>query len=662
VLTRRTLLGLLAAGSAGGALDVAAGSPVTTPTADVVLTATARTATATVNAWLARTDLGTGYRRLRGTVVLTAPLVVPAGVHLDATGADVTGPRRDNLLRNAAAIPLARTNGSIRAGSSTLVTAHPVFAEANVGQRVQVIGVGPRAGRRRAPGSLYARITEVTSPRRVTLDRPADSTGHEATVYLHPPIDVGITIRGGTWTNRNKNRIAQTTQSHGIVIRRVTDLTLSGMTVRSVGGPQIGGQYAVSLGDVTGVTVTDMRFVDTASDGLHITGPARDVVLRRLSGRRTGDDLVAFTAVDGQTRDGSRLGDCEGDITDVVVEDLHSDECHSLLKLTSGIGAGGRQRHVRGFSATGVHGAVTGASPVNVLDYCGPTSFSGTIGFVTATHVGSPSVNVQASRLGRVTVSDVIWPAWARAPKDGVVSFRGASAESITVRGVTSRSVAGRSDQPGCAVRLAVRSVREVHVEGTRCPVLAPHFDTVQLGAARMRIQLLTVADDRSAARTGDVLSLREGAARYRIGTARFTAITRTGGSVWAADEDGDPDAPATSITVDGLEGGRAVALLRSPARITLRDVRQRAGSDAAVRLESPTASPVRVLVEDTRRRAPLVSRSARQRVSAVSSTVATDVRELTPFPGDVVRNTSTRPAPGLLEYRTDGGWTPAAD
>ncbi|WP_420362437.1 hypothetical protein AABM26_12510 [Curtobacterium aetherium] len=659
MLTRRTLLGLLAAGSAGGALDVAAGGPVA-DTADVALTATPRTATSRINAWLARDDLGTGYRRLRGTVVLTTPLIVPAGVHLDATGADVTGPRRDNLLRNAAAVPLARTSGSIRARSTTLTTTHPVFAQATVGQRVQVVGVGPRAGHRRAPGSLYARITEVTSPRRVSLDLPADSTDHEATVYLHAPVDVGITIRGGTWTNRNKNRIAQTTQSHGVLIRRAADLTLTGMTVRSVGGPQIGGQYGVALGDVTRVTVTDLRFVDTASDGLHVTGPAQDVVVRRLSGRRTGDDLLAFTTVDGQTRDGSRLGDCEGDITDVVVEDLHSDECHSLLKLTSGIGAGGRQRHLERFSATGVHGAVTGASPVNVLDYAGPTWFSGTISDVTATHVGSPSVNVQASRLGRVTVSDVAWPASARAPKDGVVSFTGASAESITVRGVTSHSVAGRSDQPGCAVRLAVRSVREVHVEGTRCPVLAPHFDTVQLGAPRMRIQLLTIADDRSAARTGDVLSLREGSGRYRIGTARFTDLRRTGGSVWAADEDGESDAPATSITVEGLQGGRALAILRSPARITLRGVRQRAGSDAAVRLVSAAASPVRVLVDDAQRRAPLVSRTGRQEVSVVSTAIGTDVRELTPFPGDVVRNTGRQPAPGVLEYRTGSGWVAA--
>lgn len=190
---------------------MAADGPVA-DTADVVLTATPRTATSRINAWLARDDLGTGYRRLRGSVVLTAPLIVPAGVHLDATGADVTGPRRDNLLRNAAAVPLARTSGSIRARSTTLTTTQPVFAQATVGQRVQVVGVGPRAGHRRAPGSLYARITEVTSPRRVSLDLPADSTDHEATVYLHAPVDVGITIRGGTWTNRNKNHIAQTTQ------------------------------------------------------------------------------------------------------------------------------------------------------------------------------------------------------------------------------------------------------------------------------------------------------------------------------------------------------------------------------------------------------------------------------------------------------------------
>ncbi|MBK0296635.1 hypothetical protein IAE22_32215, partial [Bacillus sp. S34] len=108
------------------------------------------------------------------------------------------------------------------------------------------------------------------------------------------------------------------------------------------------------------------------------------------------------TTVDGQSYNGSRLGDCEGDITDVTVEDVYGQSCLCLLKVTSGTGAAGAQRHIRRFTASGLAGSVTGRSPVQIVDYAGPTWFEGTISDVTALGNGGPSVNVAVGNLGNL--------------------------------------------------------------------------------------------------------------------------------------------------------------------------------------------------------------------------------------------------------------------
>ncbi|QWS32785.1 hypothetical protein [Curtobacterium aetherium] len=650
--SRRNVL-VLAAGGAVGALTALAGRPDTAVAVDVdadELTVTPATSTATINAWLARRDPTTGVRRLRGTAVLTAPLVVLGGTVLDATGASVTGPARDNVLRNAAATPAVTTTATVSAGSTTVTTARGVFTAAMVGRRVQVLGAGPRGGRVAAPGSMYGRITAVRSSTTVTLSVPATTSLTGATTYVFPPNDAGITITGGTWTNRGKNALSQRTTSHGMLLRRVSGVTLSGFTVRSDGARQVGGQYAVSLGDVTDVRATDLTFVRTASDGIHFQGPAARITLQRITGDHTGDDLVAFTTVDGQSKDGSLLGDCEGDISDVVVEGVDGTACHTHLKLTSGTGAAGVQRRLQRFTASGISGTATGGSPVNVVDYAGPTWFSGTIADVTATKDNSPMVNCNAVTLGTVVVRDVTWPAASPAPVRGIVRFAGRTATSLTVDGVTNRSVRPTSDGGSvAAVTVAVKTIGSLTVSRVACPVLAPSFDSVQLVTSDVGITTLRVSDDSSAARAGNVFSMPAAAARYRVRSATFTRISRSTGSVWAATADGTRT--TTDLVVDGMTGGRAVALLRSPARVVVRNAKQSSAAKAAVRLDSANASPVRVTTSAFTRASPLVSRTARQSVSASSTTVGVDAALLAPRNGDVVRNTGSRWPSGLVRW-----------
>ncbi|WP_420369741.1 hypothetical protein [Curtobacterium sp. L1-20] len=638
--SRRRMLGLSTAGAVAALTAVVTSDGRADAVDATVMTVNPRTSTAAINAWLA---VG-GVRVLRGAAVLSGPLVIRSGTQLDASAASITGAVGDNVLRNAAANPSARTTAAVRAGSPVVTTRAAVFSTAMVGRRVQVLGAGPRAGNAAAPGSMYGRIVSVQSSTRVTLDVAATTTLAAAATSVFPPNDGDISITGGTWTNRSKNSVSQTTESHGLLLRRAARVSLTGLTVHSTGSAQVGGQYAVSFGDVTDVTVEDVAFIDTASDGVHFQGPSARIAVRRITGERTGDDLVAFTTVDGQTHAGSQLGDCEGDITDVVVEDVQGKNCLCLLKVTSGIGTNGVQRRIRRFTATGLAGTVTGRSPVQIVDYAGPTWFEGTVSGVTATGTSGTVVNVAVRTLGALVVEDVALPAGARPAVDGIVRVAATSASSVTVRRVTNRSTGSGA---ASGVALAVGSVPTVAVSGVSCPVLAPQFDSVKLVRASATIRSLTVTDDSSAARGGNVFALAAGG--YRITSATFARLTRSTGSVWAADAD---SATGTAISVSSFRNGRALALLRSPATITVQGLVQPAGSGAALRLNSAAASPVRVVVDGTSSRpAPLVSRTAKQKVSAVSPFIGVDATLLTPRDGDVVLNTGTKPARGQLRW-----------
>jgi hypothetical protein len=659
--TRRQALGLAAIGVVGA---VVAGrgeaAEAATTTTNGQLTATAKTTTDSLNAWLA-TRPSSGTHRLVGTVRLTKPLVLPANTILDATGTTITGPPRDNILRNTAASASRTATARVTAGSTSVTTTTAVFTAAMVGRRVQVLAVGPRSGLGSAPGSLYGTITAVRSGTQVTLDRPATTTSSGAALSLFPPTDVAITIRGGTWINQNKNSLSQTTAAHGFYIRRARTVRISDLTVRSTGASQNGGQYAIALGDVTDVQASRLSFVDTASDGIHFQGPASGITVQDITGRDTGDDLVAFTGVDGQSHAGSRLGDCEGDITGVVVQRVTGIRCHTLLKITSGIGAAGIQRRVSDFQASDLVGSAVSGSPVNVVNYAGATSFSGGFTNVTATPGdSSPMVNVHCDVVGDLLVDGVTWPPSMRtSPSSGIVGITATTIGTATIRAVTNRCAAGtRSDLVGAGVRVQARSVGTLAVSGTSCPVLAPHFDTVQLASAGMTVGSVTIAEDRSSAMTGNVVYVPHGSSGYTVRSVAFTDVTRTAGSLWAADADGA--SASTGISAQRVTGGRTVALLRSPAVLTLTDLTQPAGTAPAVQLLSSSASPARVVTDGAIRPGPLLSRNGAQRASVSSSSVGVDAAILTPLDGDVVLNTGTALPAGVLRYDgSTGTWVP---
>ncbi len=76
------------------------------------LNVTSATPTATINAWLAQTS-ALGVKRLVGAVTITAPLVLPSGTRLDATGAAVTSTFVGNMVQNANAFSTTQRDSSI---------------------------------------------------------------------------------------------------------------------------------------------------------------------------------------------------------------------------------------------------------------------------------------------------------------------------------------------------------------------------------------------------------------------------------------------------------------------------------------------------------------------------------------------------------------------
>lgn len=209
-----------------------------------------------------------------------------------------------------------------------------------------------------------------------------------------------VTISGGTWNRGSNGGVGN--DNHSLFLRGFKRLTVRDLRVTSAGG-----KYAVAIGATEGAQVTNLSF-DTASDGVHITGPARDVVIRDVRGR-TSDDMVAFTG-----RDYVHYDDVHGDITGAVVEGVFPDGSLAALKVVSGDGA-----RVSGLSASRIYGT-TQIRPISIqADQTGPTVADG---------ITLADLDVQATD-----------PDWA------IIWLRGVTSTDIEIRDVrVRRLITGR--------------------------------------------------------------------------------------------------------------------------------------------------------------------------------------------------------------------------
>lgn len=548
----------------------------------------ASTTTATINSFLA----AGGYRALRGSGTLTDSLVIPSGTTLDADGATIIGSTSKNLIQNTAAVPARTvTTGSTTAGSTTLTASGAAFSSSDVGRQVEVVAAGPNAQLSSAPGSWYGTVVSVTNSTTAVLSTPANLTGTGRTVYVYGARDTNIEIFGGTWYPGNKNAISQTQESHGFRLRRCDIINVHDVVVAGTGVRNVGGQYAMSFGDVNRVTTASLWFQDVNSDGIHFQGPASGIIVRDIQGSNSGDDLVAFTPVDGQSKASSRLGDTEGNIVDVEVQNVIGYDVWTHLKLTAGTGPGGTPRTLTKFRATGIHGNSATGAPVNIVDYAGVGTFGGEIRdvFAVGASTDNPQVIVTITNVTGITIDGVHWPATNTIPKTGVVQLGGSNWGRARVKNVTFASTAGDGNSISPAVYVNGASIDYLDIDGTYCNLSnAQSFIGLQIDSALVSTRI-SIRDHHSAAINGNCVYYT--GSNFKIQNMDIANCYRYRGSFL----DGTGTSTnSMNITATSCVGGSAWLLLRFPANINISACDQSSyNSGSGVRLYGANASPV---------------------------------------------------------------------
>ena len=573
-------------------------------------------------------------------------LVVASGTTLDMRGCSVTGSSSKNLVRNAATIPARTVTDAVTTASSTTITSTTAaFTSADVGRAVQVLGAGPNAGNSSAPGSLYATVVSVTNATTIVLSRPAQSSRTGATLNVFPARDSDIAILGGRWFGGERFAASQTLAGHMFFLRRVDRLIVAPERMVSTrsDGDGGGGGYAISVGDVTQVQHHSTTY-DVGSDGFHVQGPAQGIDVHNVSGR-TGDDLVAFTGVDGQTQNGSLLGDVEGDITDVTVDTLTPRNAWTALKITSGTGTGGVVRRVARFHAGRITGS-TQRGAVNIVDYAGVTSFDGTIADVNVlVGSGRAQVTIDAAQARTVRLDGVTWDSSLAAPDAGVVAVNSPVAD-LRIRNLT---VAGSATGTGIGVRLAA-VVNRLSVLGVAVPDAPTTLHLLSVPTAGLTFPHVTLSQ---IARTGGGDLVNVSAANVVFGELLVAEGYQNSGAVLAMSADSTGKSTVRISSWRQLAGGLVTA--RAPMDVVLSGVRAAVTATAAVQAASDAASPLRVLGSSVSiESGVLLSRSGTQDVSVSGASCKADLSILTPRAGDLLYNSNTAHAVGAGPVTTD--------
>jgi hypothetical protein len=273
----------------------------------------------------------------------------------------------------------------------TASTARALFAqvftatESSTAADINAWLAAPYAGVKRLLGAAT-----ISTPLIVPANTDLDATGATITlsagatantILINPAVtatatrDANITVRGGTWISLSTAGVG--TGLHCMLFRRVDGLRVSGVTIETTGG-----KYALNVGDVTSFELDHITF-DSASDGIHINGPATKGRVHHIRGY-THDDTVAITA-----NDYVAYADVIGDVTDVEISDvLAVGNSANLVKALAGTGTtidDIRIRNVRG---------TTFQNGVWIGDDVGQASTSGgTYGTITVSDIETVSTD-----------------------------------------------------------------------------------------------------------------------------------------------------------------------------------------------------------------------------------------------------------------------------
>lgn len=639
-------------------------------------------------------------------------------VELDMGGCTITGPASDNFLKNYAADPIRTVaDGTTLASSATIPSLTAAFSSGDVGNAVGVLAAGTNVGLGNAPNSWYGTVSSVVAPSTATAwaattaaaigapIRPTTANGRlywattagttgsteptwptttsgtvtdgtvvwtclgaataailstkatlavsNATINVFGARDTGITITGGTWNGQNKDSINQTVQSHGFLFRRLDGLNVRNLTMTSPGTGSIGGRYAICMGDITRYRVDNITF-STAGDGVHTLGPASYGSISNIYGT-TGDDMVAFTTVDGQSVAGSLLGDVQGQIAHITVQNVFPNGSWRALKIAAGNNGTNGAANLFGVSAQNLVGNTVNEM-VSAVPYGGAASFVdwSVAGVKGSTSTGSiPLVRVALASKARL--SDLEWRLTS-SPSNGIVAISTAVTE-VDIDGLYMASVPGSGTPVGVAVTANCSILRVRRAEAPQSGV--PSFHLVQVGAAT--IGTLTI----------DGYVNLTGAGSHVIDrTTATSVITRallTNGYVAAGALIYDNAAVTTAMRLSLMNWHHTCAYLviaRSPFSMDWTNC-EITSSGAIVQATGASATPIRLRAGAVTLpgAGALLSRDGTQ-VLSVTGKVGLDISTppLTPQEGDEVINSNAALScgAGLVVYHSGGtgnGW-----
>jgi hypothetical protein len=399
-----TLVAVLAGQASTAGPSAAIGQIIQLVSADTSVTflplptGIAATDTANLNAVLARGGrIRPNPLAVSCSYSLTAPLVLAPGGNTDVDfgGCTFALTGTFNMLQNSTVAPSVTATDASTTASSSVITSPTLAAHAVAGMQIAVVGAGYATnGINSSDQSVtgytwcYGTVQSV-SGNNITVGGNVNGVAASqaisgATAYLWKTRDANITVQGGIWNaqgiwTQNTVRWAAANNSSFLRFRRVDGLTIKNVTLaQQTFQNGLGWCFGVDMADVTDALVDGVEG-ENASTCINSAGPLARITVRNTRGH-TQDDMVAF----GTT--GAANNDTDGDIVDLLIDGVMSNNSWTCVDIYSGNGSGGGERVVSGLSVKAIKGKTVN-SPVNFQSYPtgNPASITGEVADITAT-------------------------------------------------------------------------------------------------------------------------------------------------------------------------------------------------------------------------------------------------------------------------------------
>lgn len=265
------------------------------------------------------------------TYLINAPLQIGTGTVLDMTGCTIRLVAGSNclMLANYSSLnPVGTGMLAVGSGQTTWTiqnTSDVFYTSAQSGMTFDVPMTHGTVTAARYVGTVAANGVN-TATRQFNADRPAPTTIPYTAARLYNR-DTRILVRGGIWDRQN-NGSGDTETNHVMRFRGVDGLIVENPTFLST--EFSAGRYAMLVQNVTTASISDVTYglnpnqgtwlgtPGYARDGVHITGPSRDILVRGIYGF-PGDDMVAITSMDFA----GVAGEYAGDVTNCTFEDIY---------------------------------------------------------------------------------------------------------------------------------------------------------------------------------------------------------------------------------------------------------------------------------------------------------------------------------------------------